>query len=128
MGLDRKNKAEIISTNLQNDQLFVIDLEKDVNIEKIAANKTQVIDFYIVFNANGHIKTMRRLSSEETKLSGNSIDTNNGYRVEPYTTVKGNFSLEGHGNKRELMSLVVDTNKRKQKGRAFIQRSRKSND
>ncbi|MBD5071370.1 UDP-glucose--polyglycerol phosphate alpha-glucosyltransferase, partial [Xanthomonas citri pv. citri] len=79
VGLDRKNKAEIISTNLQNDQLFVIDLEKDVNIEKIAANKTQVIDFYIVFNANGHIKTMRRLSSEETKLSGNSIDTNNGY-------------------------------------------------
>ncbi|MBD5023994.1 UDP-glucose--polyglycerol phosphate alpha-glucosyltransferase, partial [Xanthomonas citri pv. citri] len=59
VGLDRKNKAEIISTNLQNDQLFVIDLEKDVNIEKIAANKTQVIDFYIVFNANGHIKTMR---------------------------------------------------------------------
>lgn len=47
MGLDRKNKAEIISTNLQNDQLFVIDLEKDVNIEKIAANKTQVIDFIL---------------------------------------------------------------------------------
>lgn len=92
VGLDRKNKAEIISTNLQNDQLFVIDLEKDVNIEKVAANKTKVIDFYIVFNANGHIKTMRRLSSEETKLSGNSIDTHNGYRVEPYTTVKGNFS------------------------------------
>lgn len=92
MGLDRKNKAEIISTNLQNDQLFIIDLKKDVNIEKIAANKTQVIDFYILFNANGNIKTMRRLSSEGTKLPENNIVTDNGYRVEPYTTVKGNFS------------------------------------
>lgn len=63
-----------------------------MNIEKIAANKTQVIDFYILFNANSHIKTMRRLSSEETKLSGNNIVTDNGFRVEPYTTVKGNFS------------------------------------
>ncbi len=92
VGLDRKNKAEIISTNLQNDQFFVIDLKKDVNLEKIAANKTQVIDFYILFNANGHIKTLRRLSSEETKLSENNIVTDNGYRIEPYTTVKGNFS------------------------------------
>lgn len=33
--------------------------------------------------------------------------------------------MEGHGNKRELMSLVVDTNKRKQKGKSFYTEEQK---
>ncbi|MBV5121989.1 alpha-glucosyltransferase N-terminal domain-containing protein [Bacillus halotolerans] len=92
VGLDRKNKAEIINIPLLNDSHFRIDLKKDINIEKIAANKTQVIDFYIRFIGTNHIKIMRRVSSEEIKFDRNHVMTDLGYCIEPYTTVKGNFS------------------------------------
>ncbi|MCY8097463.1 hypothetical protein MOB81_15315, partial [Bacillus atrophaeus] len=35
---------------------------------------------------------IRRLSSEQAELAKNVLFMDSGYKVEPYTTVKGNFS------------------------------------
>ncbi|MED4828967.1 alpha-glucosyltransferase N-terminal domain-containing protein [Bacillus atrophaeus] len=91
IGLDRKNKAEIISVPVHNTNQFII-TNQDVQYEKIAANKTQVIDFYVRFMTKDKIKSMRRLSSEQAELAKNVLFMDSGYKVEPYTTVKGNFS------------------------------------
>ncbi|MEC2353335.1 alpha-glucosyltransferase N-terminal domain-containing protein [Bacillus velezensis] len=95
VGIDRKNKAEIISVSAdQPAQPFTIDFEKDIKKEKIDANHTSVLDFYIQFVTADHISILRRVSSREVIFGEKERFMNNGYTFEPYTTVKGNFSIK----------------------------------
>ncbi|WJM61514.1 alpha-glucosyltransferase N-terminal domain-containing protein [Bacillus amyloliquefaciens] len=95
IGIDRKNKAEIISVSSdQPAQTFTINFEKDIKKEKIEANQTSVLDFYIQFVSADRIRIQRRVSSREVNLGEKDRFMNNGYIFEPYTTVKGNFSIK----------------------------------
>ncbi|KXZ20557.1 glycosyl transferase family 1 [Bacillus nakamurai] len=95
LGIDRKNKAEIISVSSdQMTQQFIVRPEKDIKMEKIEANQTSVLDFYIQFITADHIQNLRRISSSEVKFGEKDQFENNCYVFEPYTTVKGNFSIK----------------------------------
>ncbi|MCM3445741.1 alpha-glucosyltransferase N-terminal domain-containing protein [Bacillus velezensis] len=95
VGIDRKNKSEIISVSAdQPAQPFYIDFEKDIQKEKIDANHTSVLDFYIQYITADHIRILRRVSSREVNFGEKDRFMNNGYTFEPYTTVKGNFSIK----------------------------------
>ena len=80
IGIDRKNKAEIISVSSdQPAQTFTINFEKDIKKEKIEANQTSVLDFYIQFVSADRIRIQRRVSSREVNLGEKDRFMNNGY-------------------------------------------------
>ncbi|WP_412094999.1 alpha-glucosyltransferase N-terminal domain-containing protein [Bacillus haynesii] len=96
IGLDRKNKAVIVSAVPFESDLdptvkrFSIAFDEGIHVEKIRANKTRTLDFYLEISNSNHIKVIKRLSVDQAEMA--SPFSAKEYKVVPYTTVKGNYS------------------------------------
>ncbi|WFA04808.1 alpha-glucosyltransferase N-terminal domain-containing protein [Bacillus sp. HSf4] len=95
VGLDRKYKAQIIcetpekTASAPNIKRFVIDY-KSINLEKIRANQTKTLDFYLEISSADRIKIRKRLAVDQAEMA--SPFSAEEYDIVPYTTVKGNYS------------------------------------
>lgn len=96
LGLDRKNKAAVVSAIPGESgsepavTQFNIDFDKGIQVEKIRANKTKTLDFYLEISNRDHIKVLKRLSVDQAEMA--SPFSAEEYKAVPYTTVKGNYS------------------------------------
>ncbi|MFO6497715.1 MULTISPECIES: alpha-glucosyltransferase N-terminal domain-containing protein [Bacillus] len=96
IGLDRKNKALVVSAAPdESGKRFNISFDKGIHVEKIRANKTRTLDFYLEISNANHIKVLKRLSVDQTEMA--SPFSAKEYEIVPYTTVKGNYSWTLNG-------------------------------
>ncbi|WP_411802223.1 alpha-glucosyltransferase N-terminal domain-containing protein [Bacillus haynesii] len=97
VGLDRRNNAVVICASSPEKPVsrsdvyrFNIDLDRHFHVKTIRANNTKTIDFYLAISNREQVTILKRLSVDQAEMPSPFLVEK--YKVEPYITVKGNYS------------------------------------